>query len=155
MNVNVEIREFEEVKLIGITQIGEFDKTLKVYNRLFKWAKSKGLLDSAELKVITIYHDNPYITEMSKVRWSACITVDKIIETEMDIRSIMIEKGRYAISHFEISPKLFKQAWESTLSWVKENGYIFDDRVYFELFHNDCRKHPEKKFIADICIPIK
>lgn len=154
MNTNIEVRELSEINLIGITHIGELESAPKVYERLMKWAFEKGLLNSSNIETLTIYHDNPRITEVSKVRWSACLVVNTKIRPDDEIRNISISKGLYAIGHFEIEPVMFEQAWKSVLQWVKSNGYLFDEREYFEVYHNDNRMHPEHKFIADICIPI-
>lgn len=155
MNAQIEVKELQRVKLIGIMQIGEMDRIHQNYERLFKWAETNNLLNNPNLKAATIYHDNPRITESSKVRQSACITIEKEIKVEGDIRKLEIEKGFYAIGHFEISPKDFKNAWDSMIVWVIENNYKFKDGDYFELFHNDYRTHPEQKFIVDICIPVE
>lgn len=154
MNTNIEIKELSEINLIGITHIGEFGSIPKTYERLMKWAFEKRILNSSNIETLTIYHDNPRITEVSKVRWSACLVVSTKIETDDEIRNISISKGLYAIGHFEIEPIMFEQAWESVLHWIKNNGYLFDEREYFEVYHNDNRMHPKHKFIADICIPI-
>lgn len=155
MDASIEIKELPEIKLIGITHIGEFEKTPEVYAQLLKWANENITLDPSKTKLLTIYHDNPRITHMSKVRWSACIIIEKEITADGEIRQISISKGRYAIGHFEIEPIQFEQAWASVLSWVKQNEYQFGDHDYFELYHNDNRTHPEHKFIVDICVPIK
>ena len=93
MNAQMEVKELQEIRLVGIMQIGELDKIQNSYEKLFKWADKKGILNSPNLKAATIYHDNPRITEMSKVRQSACITVEKEVKVEGNIRHIVIEKG--------------------------------------------------------------
>lgn len=155
MNAQIEVKELQRIKLVGIMQIGEMDKIQNSYEKLFKWAETKGLLNTPNLKAVTIYHDNPRITEMSKVRQSACITVENEIDVDGDIRNIEIEKGYYAVGHFEILHEVFKKAWDSMIVWVIESGYKFKDGDYFELFYNDYRTHPEQKFIVDICIPVE
>ncbi len=155
MNAQIEVKELQAIKLIGIMQIGEMDKIQNSYEKLFKWAETKGLLNTSNLKAVTIYHDNPRVTEMSKVRQSACITIENEINVEGDIRNITIDKGYYAVGHFEISPDVFKKAWDSMIVWVIESGHMFKDGDYFELFYNDYRTHPGKKFIVDICIPVE
>lgn len=155
MNAQIEIKELSEIQLIGITHIGEFEKIPNIYEQLIKWAFEKGLLNTHNIRTSTIYHDNPRITEMSKVRWSACLVVNNSINTEGEIRQISISKGHYAVGHFEIEPILFEQAWKTVLTWIKKNGYTFDEREYFELYYGDYKIHPERKFITDICIPIK
>ncbi len=155
MNAKIEIKELQETKLAGIVHIGELDKIAETYQRLFKWVGSKGFHNFPNMKAITIYHDNPRITETPKVRLSACVTNEKEVALEGEIRHLSIRKGTYAVGRFEIKGKAFQKAWDSLCVWVIENGYQFEDGDYFESYLNDHTTHPEQKFIVDICIPVK
>lgn len=155
MNAHIEVKELQEIKLVGIAHIGEFDKIGSTYEALFAWAAQKGLLDAQNIKAVTIYHDNPRVTHMSQVRLSACLTIEKDVNPEGAVRKLLIQKGNYAIGHFEIGQELFPKAWDSLCIWVVENGYQFRDGDYFEIYHNDHRTHPQHKFIIDICIPVE
>lgn len=155
MNSKNQIKVLNEIQLIGITQIGEFEKAPQMFERLMKWSFEKGLLNGPEIKTATVYHDNPRVTEISKVRWSACLLVDSKIDTEEDLRNIIIHKGKYAVGHFEIDRFSFEKAWQNLIEWVKNNGFDFGIQDYFEIYHGDHRMHPENKFVVDICIPLK
>ena len=154
MNAQIEVKELPEIKLAGIMHIGKPEKIGSTYEKLFKWAYSAGLTNSLDFKAVTIYHDNPRITETSKVRQSACVTINGDFSADGEIGKLAIQKGRFAIGHFEISPVQFQKAWESICVWVVENGYAFRDGDYFEIYHNDYHTHPKEKFIVDICIPV-
>lgn len=155
MNGQIEIRELPEIKLIGMTHIGEFDKIGSTYEKLIKWMVSKNLTNAKNLKAVTVYHDNPRVTDKSKVRLSVCFTINDDVKVEGDVKQVCIQKGFYVVGSFEIAPESFSKAWNSMCVWIAENGYEFEDGHYFELYHNDNRTHPEHKFIVDICIPIK
>lgn len=157
MKHNIEVKQLADIKFVGITRIGEFDKIPLTYQQLIEWALPKGLLNTPQVKTATIYHDNPRITEMSKVRWSVGLVIDDdvIIDTEGAIRHLSISKGQYAIGHFEVEGHLIDQAWEDVLGWVKDNGYEFGEHSYFDLYYGDPKSHPEHKFVVDICVPIK
>ncbi|MDR2948760.1 MAG: AraC family transcriptional regulator [Prevotella sp.] len=157
MNAKVEIKELPEMKLAGITTFGNFELTNKNYLKLFKWADENKLIEGREVKVVTIYYDNPHVTTtMEKVRHAECISIDTEIRAVGDIVPIINPKGKYAVGRFEIRPgDEFQKAWEGMYSTVIEKNYKFRDGGYMEIFHNDCRNHPEKKFIVDICIPIE
>lgn len=155
MNAQVEVKELSEIRLAGIMHIGKPDKIANTYERLFKWAFSKGITNSPDFKAVTVYHDNPRITEASKVRQSACVTVNGDFSGDRDIVKIVIPNGRFVVGYFEIKPAQFQKAWEGMCIWVIENGYAFRDGDYFEVYRNDYRTHPEQKFIIDICIPVE
>ena len=155
MNGQIEIKKLSEMMLIGMTHIGEFDKIGDTYEKLVKWMTSKNLLKVPNLKAVTVYHDNPRVTDSSKVRLSTCFTTNGDVKVEGAIKQVRIQKGYYAVGHFEIAPDFFSKAWDSVCLWLVENGYEFEDGHYFEIYHNDYRMHPEHKFIVDICIPVK
>lgn len=155
MNAQITVEELHEIKLAGLMHIGEFDKIGDIYQRLIEWGTQKEVLSVSDFKAITVYHDNPNVTQTSKVRYSACVTINKDIEAEGEIRPLVIQKGIYAIGHYEIKAKDFSKAWESICIWVIENEYNFRDGDYFEVYHNDHKTHPEQKFIVDICIPLE
>lgn len=155
MNAQINVQELPTLKLAGIMGIGEFENIGIMFQKLMRWGEQKALLDRQNFKAITIYHDNPNVTETLKVRYSACITINKKFEAEGEIRPLEIQKGSFAIGRFEIVANDFKKAWESMCVWVIENGFSFRDSDYFEIYHNDSTNHPEQKFIVDICIPIE
>lgn len=154
MNAQIEIKELPEINLAGIMHIGEPDKIIRTYEKLFKWATSNEISKSFNFKALTIYHDNPRITDLKKLRQSACVTVDGEYTPEGEIVKIVIQKGKYAVGRFEIKPGSFQKAWNRMCVWVIENGHKFRDGDYFEVYNNDYRNHPEQKFIVDICIPV-
>lgn len=155
MNAQIVITQLQEIKLAGITQLGEFEKMEKMFQRLMEWGFSKQVLPQMGFKAITIYHDNPHVTQLEKVRFSACVTINKDVEAEGDIRPLSIEKGLFAVGRFEIKPDDFAMAWKNMTLWVIENGYEFRDGDFFEIYHNVHKSHPEQKFILDICIPLE
>lgn len=155
MNAQIEVKQLPEIKLLGIMEIGKFEKMGSLFERLMKWGTQKGILSPYGFKAITIYHDNPNVTQREKSRFSACITVDQETEGEGEIRSLKIEKGKYAVGHFEIDATDIPKAWQSMLVWVLENDYKFRDGDYFEAYLNDHTTHPEQQFIIEINIPLE
>lgn len=155
MNAKIEIKELPKMDLAAISHIGEFDKMAAMYERLMGWAFERQVLSPRDFKAITLYHDNPNLTPLPKVRFSACIKVKEKIEADGDIRPIAMEKGLFVVGKFEIAGEDIPKAWESLTLWVIENGHQFRDGQYFEVYHNDPATHPEQKFILDICIPLE
>jgi AraC family transcriptional regulator len=75
---------------------------------------------------------------------------------EGDIGKMEIPGGKYAFAHFTLGPDEYEEAWKSVFGvWLPGSGYQPADGPCFELYHNNCDEHPEKKSILDICIPVK
>jgi len=120
-----------------------------------RWAGPRGLLDNPDFKTVTVYHDDPTVTEIDKVRQSACITVDREVKTEGEFGNLKVPGGKYVVGSFEILPTEFEQAWNSVCLWLSQSGYQPSDDNPYELYHNNHDEHPQGKFIVDICIPVK
>lgn len=152
----IEIKEMPELKLIYMRHTGAFDQIGGAYEKLFRWAGPRGLIKSPPVqKTVTVYHDDPGVTEMEKVRQSACLTVEQKIKTEGEIGYMEIPSGKYAVGRFEIGVDGFQDAWDSMCLWLTKSGYQPADAFPYELYHNNHEEHPEKKFILDICMPVK
>ncbi len=155
MNAQITVKELPEIKLAGIMHIGEFEKIGKMYERLMAWGAKNEVLPDSDFKAITIYHDNPGVTQSNRMRYSTCVTINRKIEADGEIRPLVIQKGNYAVGHFVMDAHDFPKAWESMHVWVLENDLSFRDGDYFEVYLNDHQSHPEQKFVVDICIPIE
>lgn len=155
MNTKIEIKEMPEMKVIYCRHKGAFKDICKAYDKLMKWAGPRGLLNFPETKSLTVYHDDPSITGIENVRQDACITVNEDIKVDGEIGKMIVEGGKYAVGHFEITVTEFEQAWNTMCLWFTENGYQPGNGSTYELYYNDHNEHPEKKFILDICIPVR
>ena len=157
---SVEVKDIPEMHVAYIRHIGPYagDVQLfgKLFNKLFSWAGPRGLLRFPETKVITIYRDNPEITDESKLRTDVCITVPPDVKVDGEIGKAIIPAGKYAIAHFEIRPDQYGDAWSAVYGgWLPESGYQPDDRPCFELCLNGPKEHPEGKHIVDIYASVK
>ncbi len=154
MKTNIEVKEMPKMDLIYCRHTGQFDQIGKAYEKLFKWAGPRGLINQ-DTKTITVYHDDPKVTDIEKVRQSAGIVINSDIKPEGEFGKMSVAKGKYAVGHFEIDVTEFEQAWNTMCVWVSESGYQPDDNNSYELYYTDPENHPEHKFELDICIPVK
>lgn len=158
MDTQIEIRQMPKMDLIYCRHMGAFNKIGEAYEKLFKWAIPRGLVKPGT-KTVTVYHDDPAITSIEKVRQDASIIVDSAVfptlKTEGEICKSTLNAGKYAVGHFEIRETEFEQAWNTMCSWLTQSGFQPADGCTYELYHNEYSAHPEHKFIVDICIPVK
>lgn len=154
MDTKIEIKQMPELNLIYCRHMGAFNKIGQAYEKLFKWAVPRGLVTSST-KTVTVYHDDPAVTGVEKVRQDASIIVEKDVKVEGEIGKSTVSAGKYAIGHFEIKETEFELAWNTMCSWLTKSGYQPGEGSTYELYHNDYNEHPEHKFIVDICIPVK
>ena len=159
-DVKVEVREMPELHVAYLRHIGPFKGDVNLFAGLFGklmgWAGPRGLLNSPDTMVLSVYHDDPKTTEEDKLRMCACITVPEDTVVEGEIRKMIVPGGMYAVGRFELDPDEYEEAWNMVCSeWLPDSGYQFDERPSLEIYRNDPGEHPEKKHIVDICVPVK
>lgn len=154
MDTKIEIKQMPELNLIYCRHTGAFNKIGQAYEKLFNWASPRGLVKQGT-KTVTVYHDDPAITSIDKIRQDASIIVDGNVKVDGEIGKSKIPSGKYAVGRFEINVTEFEEAWNTMCAWFTESGYQSTDGPTYEYYHSDCSENPEHKFIVDICIPIK
>jgi AraC family transcriptional regulator len=157
---SIEVKDVPEMHVAYIRHIGPYAKDLqlfqKLFNKLCAWAGPRGLLRFPETKFITIYHDNPDITDEAKLRTDVCITVPVDTKVSGEVGKATLPAGKCAVAHFEIMPDQYGDAWNAVYGgWLPESGYQPDDRPCFELYLNEPKQHPQGKHIVDIYAPVK
>lgn len=159
-NAKVTVDVLPKMTVAYVRHIGPYKGDAGLFEKLFgtlmKWAGPRGLLAQKEFSCLSVYHDDPEVTDEGKLRVSACITVPPSTETSGEIGKMELEAGAYAIARFELADNEFQDAWDYVYGqWLPKSGYQPDDRYCFERCCNDPATHPQKKHIIDICVPVK
>jgi len=155
MDTKIEIKRMPEMKVIYCRHTGAFNEIYKAYEKVCRWAGPRGLLNFPETKSLTVYQDDPSVTSIDKVRQDACLTVNEDVKVDGEIGKMTVPGGDYAVGRFEIAVDGFEKAWNTMCLWLTESGYEPGESFPYELYHNDHNEYPERKFILDICIPVK
>jgi AraC family transcriptional regulator len=154
METKIIVKQMPEMRAIYCRHTGNFSEIHKAYDRLMQFAGPRGLI-KPDSHTVTVYHDDPSVTEIEKVRQSACLIVDEDVKTEGEIGKMTIPGEKYAVGHFEIKISQFEEAWNTMCVWLTESGYEPGEGNPYEYYYCDPKNHPENKFVLDICIPVK
>jgi AraC family transcriptional regulator len=129
----------------------------KLFNQLFKFAKERDLIIENVTKVLTIYQDNPFITDEKNLRTSVAMTIPKDVEiNEIEDINVMTINGKYGVGHFEISAKEYGEAWNYMYNqWLFKEKVKPRDTFPFELYVTEPPKNMKDKSFTDIYIPIE
>lgn len=127
-----------------------------LFGRLLKWAGARGLVRFPETKLLSVYHDNPEITEQENLRVSVCISVPPGTAGSGEVNRMEIPGGEYAKALFELDVTEYGAAWNwMYCTWLPSSGYQPDDRPGIECYLNNPDEHPEKKHRVELWIPVK
>jgi AraC family transcriptional regulator len=156
---SVRIETMKPTTVAYVRHTGPYAGDAALFGRLFgrvcQWAGPRGLMGPAT-KFLTIYHDNPDITDEDKLRISVCMTVPEGTTAEGEIGVMVMEGGQYAVASFEVDPSEFGAAWNWFMGvWFPSSGYQPDDRHCFELALNDPKTHPQHKHIVELWEPVR
>ena len=160
INMKVEVKNMEDMTVAYVRHIGSYvgNSTLfdKLFGKLFKWAGPRRLLNFPKTKILSVYYDDPKITEENKLRMDISISIPETTEVSGGIGKMTIAGGKYAIGRFEIKTDEYSDAWNKMMGeWLPDSGYVPDDRPCFEMYQNDPKQHPQGMHIIDICVPVK
>lgn len=155
METNIEVKEMPGMDLVYCRHTGPFDQISRAYEKLFKWAGPRNLLRFPKTKTVTVYHDDPKVVEIEKLRQSACITVDGEVKTEGEFGSMHLPGGKYAVGRFRVDPTQFGDAWDSVCRWLADSGYQPSDGNPYEFYPEEHEEGPPPIFTVDICVPVK
>jgi len=152
----IEVCDLPELFVAYIRHKGPYSEIGQAFRRLMRWAGPRRLLRSPETQVLAVYYDNPDITPVDRLQSDACITVPADTQPRRAVGTMRIPGGRFAVAHAEIDPTQYGEAWDRLMSdWMPQSGYCPDDRLCYERYPGDIRKHPQNKHIVDICEPIR
>lgn len=151
---------WENVQVIYIRFRGsyiEYRKNAKrMFNQLFDFATKNNLIDQDMTKVLTIYHDNPYVTSQEQLRTSVAMIVPSNLSiVEEGEISVMCLSGCFAVGHFDIKLNEYEEAWKTMYQTLFDQNTEFEDRAPFELYVNVPPKNFKDTSLVNIYVPIK
>ncbi len=160
LTADVEIQEMPTMHLAYVRHVGPYAGNNELFaglwQKLCTWAGPRGLLQPPETKMLSIYHDDPNITDEEKLRVSVCITVPQDTPVDGEIGTMDAPGGKYAVARFELDPSQYGDAWAAVFGgWLPQSGFQPDDRPAFEMMLGDPEQHPEHKHSVAICVPVK
>jgi len=159
MKADIEVREMPEITAAYVRHIGPYkgnpDVFQNLFNRLMMWAGPRGLMSQPDIKAMCIYYDDPEITDDSKLRIDACISVPKETKVDGEVGKTVIPAGKYAVGHFELGTQEYQSAWDAIYSnWLPQSGYQPADGPCYELYLSEMEDE-SKKHKVDIYVPVK
>jgi len=155
MEQNITVKDMPAMDLIYCRHTGPFDQIGGAYEKLFKWAGPRGLLRFPETKTLTVYHDDPKVVDIQKMRQSACITVDENAKPEGEFGKMHLPGCKCAVGSFKVKPHQFGEAWDAVCRWMADSGYQPSDGYPFEYYPEEHTDENPPTFTVDICVPVK
>ncbi len=154
--MDVEIRELEEMEVLYVRKTGAYEKAAcAAWRTLCFFAGPRRLLTPQTI-FIGIGLDDPKVTPAEKLRYDACISIDRPAKPRGKVGQQTITGGRYAVFLHKGPYTDLSQAYDKAYGkWLPESGEELREVPCFELHLNDVRKTPPEELLTEIHVPIK
>jgi AraC family transcriptional regulator len=130
--------EMQPVDILYVRKEGEYGESCarawEVLLNFVSMPQNKNLLTD-KLMRFGIGHDNPNVTEASKIRCDACISWDdKNVKPEGEVQSKSIDGGKYAMFLHKGAYEELKSTYDMVTDWIVESSVSLRDKPLFEKY---------------------
>ena len=151
------IKNIQDIPVIFQQSKGTIGKeaTEENWGTLFTRAQSLQML-SPESKFYGINWDDPEITPFEKIRYDACISVNKEAAINAEFSSKTIAGGKYVCFLYKGDYQNLGLVYDQIFrDWVIKMEYNLRDEPVFEQYINNKEITPTEDLLTEIFIPIK
>jgi AraC family transcriptional regulator len=153
----VEVKELPEMTVAYVRHVGPYKGDEKLFeglfNKLFAWAGPRGLLNQPGLKTVTLYHDDPEVTDEQNLRMSVGLPVSADTKVDGEIGKMDVEGGKHVVASFTLGAQDYQKAWSWLFGeWFPASGFQPDDGPSMEMCSD---KTEDGRHVVDICVPVK
>ena len=152
-----EFRTIKDIDVIYVRKTGAYQKAAtSAWESICKFAYSRKLI-SKESQMLSISYDDPKITEADKLRYEACISIDKPVKPEGEVGTQTIKGGIYAVFLHKGPYENLHETYTGIFSgWLPESGEKLRDLPCIEHYLNrDPHKTKPENLRTEILVPVE
>jgi AraC family transcriptional regulator len=155
-SMNPEIRNPDPMPVLFVRRTGPYYQAAgQAFGVLCQFAGPRGLLGPAA-RMIGISHDDPHVTDESKFRFDACVTIDRDVKPEGEIGQKTIAGGRYAVFLHAGPYERFQQTYDQIFkSWLPGSGERLREEPCFEVYLNSPDQVKPEELRTEIWLPLQ
>lgn len=151
-----EIRTVDPMNVLFVRRTGPYYQAAgEAFGVLCQFAGPRGLLGPMS-RMIGISHDDPHVTDESKFRYDACVTIDHEVKPEGDVGLKTIAGGKYAVFLHAGPYERFQQTYDQIFkNWLPGSGERLREEPCFELYLNSPDQVKPEDLRTEIWLPIQ
>ncbi len=151
-----EIRTIDPLPVLFVRRTGPYYQAAgEAFGVLCQFAGPRGLLGPAS-RMIGISHDDPHVTEESKFRYDACVTIDREVTPEGEVGKKSIAGGKYAVFLHAGAYEGFQQTYDQIFkAWLPGSGEKLRDEPCFEVYLNSPDQAKPEDLRTEIWLPLR
>jgi AraC family transcriptional regulator len=152
-----EIRILDDTNLLFVRRMGNYKQAAEeAWKALMKHAFWRVIINPST-KFIGISRDDPRLTEESKLRYDACITVKANVKTKGEVGVQTLKGGKYAVFLHQGPYEKFQETYDLIFSeWLPRSGCKLRETLCFEMYLNkNPRRTKPENLRTEIFVPIE
>jgi AraC family transcriptional regulator len=151
-----EFRTIDPMPVLFVRRTGPYYQAAgEAFGVLCQFAGPRGLLGPAS-RMIGISHDDPHVTDDSKFRYDACVTIDCEVKPEGEVGQKTIAGGKYAVFLHAGAYEGFQQTYDQIFkAWLPGSGEKLRDEPCFEVYLNSPDQVKPEELRTEIWLPLQ
>lgn len=152
----IRIDKLKDKEMYSLRHVGDYDDLDRPIAKFILFATEHQLL-SQDFALYAIPHDNPDITDNSKLRFDICIARTKEIDISQmdDIQHKSIKGGKYAVFLHKGNPAKIVELYDAIFGkWLYSSDIQLRDEPIFQKFLNNKYEVREEELLAEVYVPI-
>lgn len=152
----------EPIKVLAVRHLGAYSECGVAWEKLMKFAYTQKMKHGKNLmgkntRAFGVGYDNPHTTEVSKLRYDACVTMDDEVELDGEVRETSISGGKYIQYLHKGSYETLCEAYNHIFhEWMPLNNLTLRDAPPFEEYLNrDPRRTKPENLRTLLHVPIQ
>ncbi|WP_100332610.1 AraC family transcriptional regulator [Bacillus xiapuensis] len=136
-------------RIAYMRRVGQYGPAnIEVMEKLKKWAKEKGLLESGTL--FAIPQDNPKTTIPDNCRFDACIVIPNDYQVNDSVLEGELSGGKYLIYEVKHTAEDIQKAYSDIFQALQNQEYEMDNKPIMEKYTGDIISSP----YCEVCVPV-
>jgi AraC family transcriptional regulator len=153
--ITAQFRKRPDTKVAFVRHIGPYKDVGKAWETVCGFAGPRGLL-GPKTDYIGIGLDDPTVTAEDRVRYDACLTLDRDIEPSGPVGVQTIPGGNYAVFIHSGPYEKFLDTYTAIFrDWLPTSGKRLRDQPAFELYLNHPDRTPPADLRTEIWVPLE
>lgn len=153
--MNVSIKKISARKVLFVRHTGPYAQCGKAWETLCGWA-GKNRMIGMGTKFLGLSYDDPDVTSADKIRYDACLTVNKDVAPQHPVAFQEIPAGEYACYiHEGPLEKLHATYLKLSGEWLPRSGRTLKALPSVEVYLNDPERTPPEKLKVEIQLPLE
>jgi AraC family transcriptional regulator len=154
-NMKVEIKEIKPLRVAFMRHVGAYSQVGATWDKLLPILGKDGRLGGNPM-FIGICHDDPEVTAPARLRYDACVTVDRDFRGEGDAGTQTVAGGEYAVTTHQGPYNKVGDTYAALLGqWLPRSGRELLNTPCFEVYLNSPENTAPEDLLTDIYAPLR